>query len=344
MKTKDFRELLERFATIVKVEPLRPVTELIEIFCNNGVMRLGVTNGYTKVVGTLLSDMEFPNIVLSRVQLLKLLKLTTTEEVKITKKDTYITFRGNGRYKIPLRFDTDGKPISLNLAMPKLVNPVSYDIEAIKHIYNRNCIAVSTNEDFTDFRQFYQYNDMVVSTDSIICATTKGKLPCSGLEEPVLKIIASLPTKFDFAEVSDGIRIDCDNMEIYFSCPIHKQYPIDMVKQFCSTEMFDCQLRVNKTDFLNIIKRQDLFTKSWQQHYSILTIKEGCAIITNEDKTVEEELGCTVKGNTYEGLVFAIEQAMQILKRVDADFILYANSKCLGFEDSSGLYILSLVN
>ena len=97
MKAKDLKELLEQFNNVVKVEPLRPVTSFVEMFCTNGVFRIGCTNGYIKVVGTLLDDKELDNVVLDRTQLLKLLKLTTKENITLTKKDSYVEFKGNGK-------------------------------------------------------------------------------------------------------------------------------------------------------------------------------------------------------------------------------------------------------
>ena len=44
MKTKDLKYILEMFAVINKIQPLRPITSFVEMFCANGVFRIGTTD------------------------------------------------------------------------------------------------------------------------------------------------------------------------------------------------------------------------------------------------------------------------------------------------------------
>lgn len=94
---------------------------------------------------------------------------------------------------------------------------------------------------------------------------------------------------------------------------------------------------------MQAIKRQDLFIKSWQNHACLLTLEDNHAIITNEDKNVEEDIECTVEGNKYSRLVFSTTKALSILRTLNQTITLYACDKCLGFQDSQSLYVLSLM-
>ena len=343
MKAKDLKELLEQFNNIVKVEPLRPVTSFVEMFCVDGVFRIGCTNGRSKVVGMLLDDKELDNIVLDRTQLLKLLKLTTKEDITITKKDSYVEFKGNGKYKLEIQKDELGGDIALNLAMPKLENGVYYEIKSVADIYNRNSIAVFDGEDNDQFKQYYSAKGEVVTTDSNVVCTTQGALPASGLTKDIMQMISKLPSDFSFAVVEQGVRIDCDSMEIYLMHEFEDDFPIDMVSAFCNTNIFDSKVSINKMELMQSIKRQDLFIKSWQNRICLLTLESNRAIITNEDKNVEEEIKCTVEGAEYQKLVFSTTRALNILRNLDSDITLYACNKCLGFQDSKSLYVLSLM-
>ena len=344
MKAKDLKELLEQFNNVVKVEPLRPVTSFIEMFCTNGVFRIGCTNGYIKVVGTLLDDRELGNVVLDRTQLLKLLKLTTKENITLTKKDSYVEFKGNGKYKLVIQKDELGGDITLNLAMPKLENGIYYEIEEIKDIFNRNSIAVFDGDDHEQFKQYYSSDGIVVTTDSNVVCTTNGTLPAKGMSKYLMQMISKLPNNFSFAQVEQGVRINCEDMEIYVMQDAIDEFPIEMVSPFCSTSIFDSKITIDKSELMQAIKRQDLFIKSWQNHACLLTLEDNHAIITNEDKNVEEDIECTVEGNKYSRLVFSTTKALSILRTLNPTITLYACDKCLGFQDSQSLYVLSLIN
>ena len=41
MKTKDLKYILETFANVIKIQPLRPITSFVECFCKDGVFRIG---------------------------------------------------------------------------------------------------------------------------------------------------------------------------------------------------------------------------------------------------------------------------------------------------------------
>lgn len=343
MKTKDLKELLEQFNNIVKVEPLRPVTSLVEMFCSNGVFRIGCTNGYYKVVGTLLDEKELDNIVLNRVQLLKLLKLTTKEDITFNKKDSYVEFKGNGKYKLEIQKDELGNDIALNLSMPKLENGTYYEIKPVVDVFNRNSIAVFDGDGHDEFKQYCSVNGSVVTTNSNIVCTTKGKLPSTNLNGDIVQLLAKLPSGFSFAEVEQGVRIDCADMQIYLMQDMSEEFPISMVSPFCHTDIFHCTVKIDKTEFMQSIKRQDLFIKSWQNRICMLTLDNNHAIITNEDRNIEEDIECDIKGKSYQGLAFSTVKALDILRRLDSEITLYACDKCLGFQDKNSLYVLSLM-
>ena len=96
------------FAVINKIQPLRPITSFVEMFCADGVFRIGTTDGSSKLVATLLDTDDMDNIVLDREQLLKILKLTNKEDIKFIRKDKYVAFKGCGNYKLPIQCDETG--------------------------------------------------------------------------------------------------------------------------------------------------------------------------------------------------------------------------------------------
>lgn len=343
MKTKDLKYVLEMFLKISKPDPLRPVTSFVEMFCMDGVFRVGTTDGSTKLVATLLDTDDMANIVLERDQLLKLLKLTNKEEIKFIRKDKYVALKGCGNYKLPIQCDETGEQVKLNLRMPVMQNGVLYEIEPIKEVFSRNSVCLYDGDDYDFFKQYYCDNGKVFTTDIGKACTTNAILPQKLIPAKLMKQLACLDKPITFAKTEQGARVDCDIFQMYFMYDEPQEYPADMVRPFMGTDWSEFSFVLEKSELLGALKRIDLFTKPWQKGRCILTFDRDCVTILGENQDVNETISCTITGRPCR-MVTSVSELLATLKKVEDNFTILGSHKCIGFQDSIGLYVLSLID
>ena len=342
MKTEELKYVLETFSQIVKIQPLRPVTSFVELFCKDGALRIGTTDGYTKIVATLSDDNEMNNVVLDRDQLLKLIKLTNKEDIKIIRKDDYVAIRGCGNYKLPIQCDETGTQVALNLKMPKMENGMSCNINGIKEIFNRNSLCLGDADTYPFLNQYYSENGKVFTTDVAKACTTKAVLPQQVMPSEVIKKIATLDKDIVFMGDNQGARVDSDIFQIYFMYDEPIEYPADTVRPFMGTDWAEFSFVLNKSELVNALKRITIFSKPWQSGKCILTFEDSCVTILGENQDANETLDIKLEGRACR-MVTSAEEILLILRKIEPEFTIYGSQRCIGFEDSKGLYVLSLM-
>lgn len=343
MRTKDLKYILEKFNDISKPEPLRPITSFVEMYCKDGIFRIGISDNYTKLIATLIDHEDMDNIVLDREQLLKILKLTNKEDVKFIRKDGYVALRGCGNYKLPIQTDEAGNEIQLNLAMPKLLDGKIYPIEDIKTIYSRNSVCLGSIDGYECLNYYYYEGGKVFTTDSVKACTTLATLPQKYTTSKLIKQLSMLDKDYVFSKVEHGARIDCDIFEMYFMYKDIEEYPIDVIRCFMGTEWATFSFKLDKSELVNALKRIAIFTKPWQEGKIILTFDNECVTILNENQDANESIPVKLISGTPNRLILNSEKLLDVLKRVDNDFMLYGSSKCIGLEDKTSLYVLSVM-
>ena len=86
LKTKLLQDVLGTLTNMIKYVNIKPITNLVEIYCKNNECYIGATDNITKIIGTV-HNVEEPidNFVVNLQDLYKLVKLTTKEEIDINK-------------------------------------------------------------------------------------------------------------------------------------------------------------------------------------------------------------------------------------------------------------------
>ena len=342
MKTKDLKYILETFANVIKIQPLRPITSFVECFCKDGVFRIGCTSGDCKIIGTLLDQDEMDNIVLDREQLLKILKLTNKEDIKFIRKDKYVALRGCGNYKLPIQCDETGTQVQLNLKMPVMQNGIHCEIESLQEVFSRNSICLYDGDDYDFFKQYYCENGKVFTTDIAKACTTKAILPQQLIPAKLMKQLSFLDKPIVFAKTEQGARVDSDIFQMYFMYDDPLKYPVDMVRPFMNTDWAEFSFTLEKSELVNALKRINIFTKPWQKGKVILTFDQNSVSLLGENQDVNETIGIKLKGTPCR-MVTSAEEMLTILRKVNNEFVIHGSQKCIGFEDNLSLYVLSLI-
>ena len=108
IKTDAFKKIGATILAAIDNSEISTLTETLELKTVGRTLYLNTTNGeyYVSVTFPLDHDEDFHATVNANL-FLKLLAATTSEDIELTIKDTYVLVKGNGTYKLPLIFEGD---------------------------------------------------------------------------------------------------------------------------------------------------------------------------------------------------------------------------------------------
>lgn len=344
VQTVELKSVCNKFSNIIKLNPIRPVTDLVELYCRDGVLRMGSTDNITRIVATLDNEIDFGNVVVSLSQLTKLARLTTKDEIKLTKKEDYLEFKGNGKYKLPILLDEMGNKLSLNLYMPPLKDGKEYKHSDLADLLTRDNITLYTGDMNECLNRFYCYKDYVVTTDGISIGAVKSTLPVDELYPSTVEQLVNLEDDFTFSEVEEGYRVSSDNIDMFIMIYKTHDFPIDSVKPFIEHDsLFTVSFNTSKNDFLGALKRIAVFNKCIGIPAVNLTFSNNCVNICNTDNTAEESIEC--KSNSTENISITVSTDSLILlsRKMESNFSVRLGNMALCLEDTKGFYILSIL-
>lgn len=139
LKSKNFKETCQIILNAVDGSELSTLTETLELKTRGNVLYLSTTNKeyYASVKFQLDHEEEFHASVNANL-FLKLVSLTTSDDIELTVTDNYLNFKGNGNNKLPLIFENDrlmevpaisieNKTVEMNVASSVLESIVNYN-------------------------------------------------------------------------------------------------------------------------------------------------------------------------------------------------------------------------
>ena len=222
----------------------------------------------------------------------KLISKMSCEQIKLSKKDDYISVSGNGTYKIPIQLDVDGSEIKYpthEINNPEYSGTVKTSVLKTVVQYNKPSLALTMEKPY--LTRYMCVEDCVISGDEYnICRTnvpTFGTkvlispqvmdLLCMCVDEDIeYKIyqnnaIFETPTMKLFAVLSDGVE----------------EYPVDLIKGITEAEYpSDCV--IPKTTMINVIDRLSIFINDDDQNGLYMTFtKEGIKMESMKNDGVE---------------------------------------------------------
>ena len=348
METKLLKKLCTTISSIIKNDKIRPITDFVEIYAKDGMFHIGSTDNRTTITASIEDENDLDNAVISLSSLSSIVKLTTTEDVKLTNKGKYVEFSGNGKYKIPIQTDELGNKLYLPLEMPSIeeCGYCTYNIDDWKLAVERNKIALFSGEGHENFKSYYNHKGNLVSTDSIILANTYNiNLPVGSLPDFVVNQLANLNQEMDFYIVDDGYIVISDVFKIYFVTKNREKFPIDLVIPFLSNIPMDSQssffIKFKPDNFIETIKRQKVFKNSYDVPSIILFIDEqGIVHVKNKEETVDEVIATTKFTGEY-SIKVQTEIILSVLRIMEKEVTVYVGNNMIGLEDTKGFYIIA---
>lgn len=346
MNTQEMYRVCNLFSEIIKVNPLKPITDLVEMYARDGVLHIGATDGIMRVVATLPCDCELPNVVVTLSKLTKLLRLTHVPEVVLTDKESYLQFRGEGVYKIPKIFEEDGTKIALRLRMPEQAEDATvFSVEELRHAIKRNNVTLYVGDSTPILARYYNYKNNIITTNAMSLGISYGKLPLTEMYPVLVEQLAALPSDFTFGVVNGGYRISCENLELFTLIGSPNDFPFASLKNLLDFDSI-CPntIQINKSELSDALKRVELFKSLIEPIPSVYLQISGQKLSFVSDK-VHESL--SFEGDIDEKveieIKFNLSVLMSLIRKTEPDGALTfgIGEKVIYLKDELGVYMLA---
>lgn len=200
--------------TKIKPNPLLEISNYIQLVCDSDGLKINATDGDNHI--TVFQDNEVNDepveFIIKTDQFVRLINKTTTENVTLTDKGTYLEVKGNGTYKVELVQDEvypDHK-IETNGAL-EIKDCVTYNL---KHGFSvgKN-VKSQTAADGCLFGYLIRSNH-IITADAI--KVNASDFECDGLEVLIPPALANLVSTLNDEKVN--IFVDADNNSIMLEC------------------------------------------------------------------------------------------------------------------------------
>lgn len=338
MQTKEFLKAIDMIHSLIVYNPIKPMTGLVEFYAKDGIMKIGGTDGLTTVVANIACEEDIENAVVSLSTLLKLVKLTSKENITIKNMGKYIEFRGNGKYKIPIQVEADGSVIQLPLSMKKIEDGKEYDPKEFERAVKRNKVAIYDGDDHEEFALYHNKDGTLITTNSAILSITNNmELPIGDIKPFIIESLSKLDDKITMGDY----RASCDNFEIHFNNKVWNSFPIDMVEPFLTVELGK-SITLDKKELLNTIKRQSVFRNPFEEPSIKFNIENNELWLKNTQGTSEEKIDVTLEMSDRSAVV-KTDYVLGVLKNMENELNLYLEDNFICIEDSVGKYIISVM-
>lgn len=341
MQTKQWLDICTVLTSVIKVNPIKPITELVEFYAKDGVLHIGMTDGLMRIVTTMPIDMEIPNTVVNASKLYNLLKYTTKQEFTLSHKGDHILFTGNGKYKLGIVLDESGNEIQLRLNMPDMSNEVSTsDPKDYQLLLKRNKLALATDDSMIMLQRYGYVGDSVITSNSqVMCITKMEKMCYDQMYSALVQQLAQLPDVFTWSATKHGLRIRCGDFELFsvISCP--DDFPFPAVNSVLAMKS-KCRISVSQKDFSDALKRLTLFKDTIGTAVLFISVMPNKFMISN--LSVQEDVPCTIESLQEEiHMKFNADTVLNIIKKMENDNLLCElNDVFIKLTDSLGSFII----
>lgn len=341
MQTKQLLDICSVLTSVIKVNPIKPITELVEFYAKDGIMHIGMTDGLMRIVATSPTDADMPNVVVNAARLCNLLKYTTKNELTLKYMGDHVLFRGNGKYKLGIVLDESGNEIQLRLSMPKLAeNPTTGNPADYQMLLKRNKITLATDDSMIMLQRYGYIDGLVVTTNSLVVGATKMDAMCYEQMYAVLVYqLAQLPDTFTWSVSQQGLRIHCNNFELFSMISAPTDFPFPIVSTVLHSDI-DCKISVEQKDFVDAVKRLTLFKDSIGTPALFISVMQNKFMVSN--LSAQEDVPCTIdKLNEEIHMKFNADTVLNIVKKMEKEtLVCEINSMFMKFTDSIGSYII----
>lgn len=358
IKTEEFKKIGSLILSSIESSELSTLTETLELKTEGKVLHLNVTNKeYYMTVDFELDHEEEFYATVNATLFLKLVSQVTAQYIELEVKDTYVSFKANGEYKIPLIFDNDklmelpvitidNPTVEMNISGEILESILNYNtkellkgtiakpVQRMFYVDEQGCITFTSGACVNSFTLEQPLRLLLNQRTVKLFKLFKNKMVKFTLGEDALsETITQTKVRFEIPGVTLTVITGCDE-ELLNSVPVtgirgraNFAYPYSVV--------------LNRQLLTETINRLLLFssgygTKENIKPYSMFEFKQRVVTVYAADKQNKETLDYandSTLGEETEGytLMLDLVDFKTVLDGCNEDFVTlkFGNGQCV---------------
>ena len=275
-----------------------PLTSLMHVVLKDNVLKITTTDATTflTVMADKIEGEDF-SVVLKSDIFCKLVSKTTTETITLKLENDYLTFVGNGSYKIALQLNEDGEPINYpnyyintnsNPEIPTYTGTIPLTTIKSIYAYNKPCLALTL--EMPCLTGYLFSNGKVITADSFnMCINTvptiepRLLLPANLIDMLVLNTAENI----NYTIKGNKLMFVTSNMIVYsVAMDGIDTYPEDKINEI--NIQLESKCTISKTAILNVLDRLSLFISDHDVNGVYLTFTEqGIKVDSSKNNATE---------------------------------------------------------
>ena len=356
IKTEQLKAMLSKAVQGASNDKLMPLSQLIGIKQQNGVLQLTTTDGtnYLYVVESVDGDLSDElNVTPYVEQFYKLISKMTSEYVYLNIKDNGLEVKGNGTYMLELEPDEEGELIQYPDPYNdyETANKVKFGkktlaVEDIKVLVNTLKSSISTTYDMPSITNYY-LGDKILTTDKKqVACYDKRIIDKHNVLMPVklVDLLTLMESDIKYYIADDVMLFETDGCYIYSRRGDDvEEYPkLDML----ISQKYASECKVNKNDFIALLDRIALFISKHDDKAIRLYFEKDGIRVANKDRSSNEVIPylSSKKFKAYD-CAMNIDMLLDQLKAYQGDSveIHYNNEKTIKLVNEDIIQVIALM-
>lgn len=300
VSTVNLQELVGKAVHCVSNNKLIPLTSLISIKVEDGVLTLTTTDATNYFFVSSKDDYDCEDFEVSVFAdtFVKLVQKTTSDEIKliVDLQAKILTIKGNGTYKMELPLDEKGKPIKFpkkydNASLSK--EDTTIKVSTIKSLISSNKSSLAVDMQVPVLTAYYCGDKVITSNRKTVCwtevKTFSKPLLLSSVVMDLLSVMSGEDIEvFDMTGEVSGTVFKTDTDVVY--APEFEGvdvFPVSQIEQLVNQEL-NSKCVVSRKAVLDVLDRLALFVGSYDKKSIRMSFtEEGLMFSSNKSSGVE---------------------------------------------------------
>lgn len=291
IQTAKFQDLVARSVKGAANLPIIPITQLMEINLQDGVLEMTTTDSSnTLIIRENKVEGDNFKVVINADLFGKLIAKLTSEFVELKIKEGNLEVIGDGVYDLPIAVDDNG-PVTLpKFTFDNTSAPETISLKDIQNIITINKPAVGKSVDTPCLNGYYMADKVITTNVMVICFNELKAVNGQYLMSPEMLDLLSLAQEEEIKWwYRDGYFLfECKGLTLYG--PEHEGkdiYPIDDVNQFNSLQL-PSRCKISVALLKSVLDRLSLFIEEFDKNGAYLTFTPSGIKVTSRKSSSDE--------------------------------------------------------
>lgn len=363
IKTKILQDMIAKAIKGASNNKMIPITSLIGIELKDNKLTLMTTDGsnHLRIIQNLENEIQDINqnfyAIVNADTFSKLVGKTTSDYIKLTDKENYLEFEGNGICKFDIAQNEDGDKIKfLDIEnIPENNNSFKLSVNNLKTNLSIAKVSIAETMEIPVLTGYY-IGEKIISTDTQKICSIENNLGIDNTElidNPIL-ISSSTAELLQLLDRDTVTLIKYDNVIIFKTDSILiygkqlnqiENYPIQPVLQLINTE-FTNYITFKKQDILNTLERMSLFITEYDKNSAYLNITSEGLQVNSQKSNASEIIPISHLAENFKSFKCLVDIEMlksQIQVNLNDEITLfYGNEKFIAIKEQDTIKIMAL--